>query len=173
MKATGSLMTGNAGFMLGTYVPYMPYVFKSGKHQGQNLESLMFKNYSFVAFLLSQVNKNDVANPNEMHRHLTWLISAGENRQTILTCPFCQEKKATHFLANYALDSRLVCCDDPACRGRLKQWNGQILPFKFSSLKYFSRIGKTAYDQAQSFLKKSFGLPPVLTPERILEFFKA
>ncbi len=129
-----------------------PYVFKSGKKAGQSVESLMFSDYGYLAYLKRIADKEMVSGskPNKLHLRLAWVMRVGEFVKSPENCPYCYDKKAEGgykkvemFSVRYSYGSssfglRFTCCNEDECKYKLLEEKSKLLPLKFSSMAYFS-----------------------------------
>jgi len=164
---------------LSNYCPSGPYIFKGGKRKGVVLESLMFKDYNFLLYLLAKIRKEkgDSENKNELEKHLEWLLARGENRETKALCPQCGKKRVVYLSVAYSrfdfsAGPYYTSCENRECIERLRGMATKsiaLYPFRFSTLKNFR--SKTDQKRIGNIFKWAFGLPSPLRRERLFAFF--
>jgi hypothetical protein len=143
-------------------IPQAPYVFKSGKHKDECVESFIFKNSDYLFHVRNREHRTGDA----LDQHLDFIFEAGHKMPTKIICPFCQQKVVKYFLFDrYLLLPGLTCCDDVECKMQLKKLHPQteLVPFRFSSLGLFKKI--TIRRKAEIFFKKVYGMPRIITPQ--------
>ncbi len=139
------------------YEPAEPRILQSGKHAGSSLEILMFRDYSYLSFLLRKINEKWIGGSKaDFHLHLEWLLDRGEDRQTVALCPFCRMEKVKYFSvlrsrSGLSVGRSYISCEK--CIDELKksvpaEKQIEILPFRFSVLDRFwrGRDQKTVID---------------------------
>lgn len=150
-------------------IPEKPYAFKSGKHQGEFVESFIFKNSNY----LFRVRNRDHRLGDVLDRHLDFIFEAGSRLQTRNICSFCKERNVKFFLfsVNLLLPG-LTCCENSDCQQKLKILHPGIdlISFRISSLGIFKKI--TARRKAEIFFKKIYGLPRIITANIVFSIFR-
>ncbi len=164
-----------------TYEPQEAYAFKSGKREGKTVEGLMFDDYGFLLFLRRKIKNNSSGkNSNRLERHLEWILSRGEDRETSMLCPYCRKRKVSRFSVKYShedfsIGPQYTCCDFEECADKLRalSFGGyvELLPFKFSSITRFS--SKRDRRAVVSLFKTVFGMSPPLRRDKLFKFFSA
>jgi hypothetical protein len=163
------------------YNPTGPYVFKNGKRKGEVLELLMFKDYSFLRWLLYQINSEAHRQKNQLHQHLEWLIGQGENRPwPVQMCRHCGQRPITKFSIlgteefGYSMGLSYACCSDLTCMEKLQgEAAGKSVIYLspcFSNIRFFRH--KSDQRLFTQLLRSFYGLPDRLTRQRAFEFFK-
>ena len=154
------------------YVPNGPYILKNGKRKGKSLEELMFENYSWLDFMLKNMNFNlkEFSKLNNLHLHLRWLMARGEDRKTNQVCPHCGVGHVKFFAYSYKEKNFFMACDKIICRGEILA-KASSHPLKFSSVLDFNSPSRP---YVLYFLKKIFLLDHKdLTAEKLFNFFSA
>ena len=160
------------------YNPSSPYVFKGGKRKGVVLESLMFKDYGFLLYLLAKIRKEKKSEgKNELERHLEWVLARGEDRKPKALCPQCGKKRVEYFSVAYShfdfsVGPHYTCCDSPDCAEKVKGMAMKRValdPFRFSVMKNFR--SKTDQKRIGNLFKWAFGLEGQLRREKLFSFF--
>jgi hypothetical protein len=160
--------------------PQEPYVFQSGKHVGQCLEILMFKDYSFLNWQLGKIRESYKGNEkNKLHEHLEWLLTQGGNRSVSMICPHCNQRPIKWISVSgnnygYSMDLYYTCCDSEECRDQLRAWSDDrntFLEIKFSQILRFNH--KQDQKQFAELLRAIFSTPKRLTREWSFEFFSS
>lgn len=110
-----------------------PYLFKQGKHAGEYLEEVVFKNPGYI---IACNRYRDGRNVNRFQKHLEALL---ENAPTTTKkCPICGEKSVKYFLfLNHEdVNEKLCCCENPECQNDLKMNHpgDYLLPIKLKSI---------------------------------------
>lgn len=148
---------------------YVPYIFQSGKYQGQSLEEVIFKDPNHIANLLyyKEVGK---MTEGVLSRHLDLLSRTPDTK---LKCPVCHQKSVKYFLFLNSEDIShdLICCEDPACQSHLlvNHPNDYLLPMKLSSLVPLRQ--KNLRKKMVSLLKRALCLKGSLSAEQIFTAF--
>ena len=147
-----------------------PYVFKTGKHQGQTLEDLFFKEFSFVVYL----NKKKGTFSFSLWEHLVFLFATSKNLEVKKICPICQTNKVKYFylLPKNLIAEKYTCCDNPNCRTAMRSRYHIEREFRidFESLVNLPR--KSLMDHAGRLFKVIYGLPRELKKETTFNLFK-
>jgi hypothetical protein len=150
-------------------IPTTPYIFQSGKHAGESVESFIFKGSEYLFHVRNRKHReNDV-----LDQHLDFIFEAGCELETKLLCPFCQEKKVKNFLVlNKQFLTGLTCCDNPECRRQLKNLHPgyDLRIFRISTLGEFKI--PSIRKKAETFFRKVYGYPRKATPEKILDMLR-
>ncbi len=162
-----------------TYQPDGPYVIQSGKHAGQVLELLMFRDYPFLSFMLKRLKGHFWKKKNKFHLHLEWLMQGGENRQPKMICPQCKKQTVEYFSIIYghsggfSISPLYTCCGQEKCKEQLRAMAlgkpQRLMPFRSSTIKRFSTIA--GRKEVVGLYKRVFGLPERLTRQVAFEFF--
>jgi hypothetical protein len=142
--------------------PETPYIFKSGRHQNECVESFIFKNSNYLFEVRNRKHRTGDA----LDKHLDFIFEAGDQLSTAKVCPFCQQKMVKYFLFNHnLLLPELTCCQEHECQKSLKELHPttNLIRFRLSSLGLFKKI--TARKKAEIFFKKIYGLPRRITPQ--------
>lgn len=152
------------------FIPDGPYQFKSGRHQGEYVESFIFKNSAY----LFRVKNRDHYASDKLDIHLRFIFNAGQKLETKILCPFCRTNKVKCFiiLNSVKLLPGLTCCENSECKNKLKflHPNHELVRFNFQALEIFQKINLRG--QAERFFKKVYGLPGKLTPDFIFKTLK-
>lgn len=162
------------------YTPTGPYVFGSGRRAGKVVEVLMFKDYSFLCWLLEKMRKESTnGGKNKLQRHLEWILEKGEKLPVQSLCPHCKEKPISRISVignerdGYTMGFNFTCCDSARCLEKVRNMAGRempkILPVKFSSLRKFRR--GTDQEQLAKLLRSIFNVPSRMTKEVAFELF--
>ena len=150
-------------------IPQEPYVFKSGKHKDECVESFIFKNSSYLFHVRNREHRAGDA----LDQHLDFIFEAGYKMPTKIICPFCGQKVVKYFLFNRdLLLPGLTCCEEMECKIQLRKLHPgtELVPFRFSSLGLFKKI--TIRKKAEVFFKKVYGMPRIITPEIVFSRLK-
>ncbi|MBU4348352.1 hypothetical protein KJ671_02550 [Patescibacteria group bacterium] len=154
------------------YIPSGPYIFKTGKRKGKSLEELMFENYSWLDYMLKNMNSNlkEFSKLNSFHLHLRWLMARGEDRVSTQSCFCCLSKRVEFFAYSYREKKYFTACEDVICRGKILA-KANSRPLKFSSILEFSYPSRLFIAK---FLREMF-LPccKKLTADELFKFFSA
>ena len=165
--------------VLQEYSPSAPYVFKTGKHKGQTLEVLMFKDYAFLVWLLRKLdkdNKHKKTKKNMLHLHLEWLLKRGEDRIAKMLCPQCSEEPVVYFSvirtgSDCLISHIYTSCEKEECIEKLYSMSlGNVVylyPFRFSVMMEFSSRNR---EQVTKLFKTVFDISR-LTPQIAFDFF--
>ena len=168
--------------ILNTYFPERPTTIKTRNFGNEAAEVLMFKDPRII-FRMAETENKDLC-PDQLRRHLRWIIAKSQLRTPQMTCPFCKRERVSktiairnrgsEYMKGFFFDSRIVSCKN--CVGRLaterafwyfKQCRDQEeIPLKFSE------IAKLPLDteKLQEFLMKVFDVKD-MTPQTVFEFF--
>lgn len=148
---------------------YEPYIFRSGKYQGQSVEEIIFKDPAHIAKLLYHKEQGTMTD-SALSRHLDFISKTPDTK---LKCPICKNKSVKYFLFLNSEDisKDLICCEDPSCQSHLliNHPNDYLLPMKLSSLMSFRK--KTLKKKMVSLLKKSLCLSSSPTATQIFAAF--
>lgn len=150
-------------------IPQAPYVFKSGKHKDECVESFIFKNSNYLFHVRNREHRTGDA----LEQHLDFIFEAGCKLSTKTICPFCNQKTVKYFLFNRdLLLPSLTCCEEMECKIQLKKLHprNELVPFRFSSLGLFKKI--TIRKKAEIFFKKVYGMPRIITPQIVFSRLK-
>lgn len=163
------------------YTPSSPFQIGSGNRMGKYLETLMFQDYSFLHWHLTQIQKKMAPGgiKNRYHQHLEWLMKQGENRQAKMLCPICKTKPITQFSVvgnakfGYSMGVYYSACDGDICRNRVEAMCPGKLPIwhdaRFSSIGHFN--SSSDRKMFVDILRQVFLLTKRLTPQKALQFF--
>lgn len=162
------------------YNPAGPYVFKTGKHQNQSVEVLMFRKYGFLRWLLNKISQeSNGGTKNLLHRHLEWLLARGEELNPTAICPHCKLRPVEYFSIrrsgnDFNIGTYYTCCGNLECREKLValSWEKfpEFKPFKFSVIAEFE---KGDQKRVGELFRWAFGLPKPLKRETVFTFFNA
>lgn len=150
-------------------IPENLYAFKSGRHQGEYVESFVFRNSNYLFHVRNRKHRDIDA----LDQHLDFIFRAGSKLQTKTVCPYCRQRAVKYFLLDeYLLFPGLCCCEDAACKAELKSLHPEtrLMPFSLSSLGAFKKAG--ARKKAETFFRKVYGLPKRLTPQTVFLILK-
>lgn len=153
------------------FVYECPYIFKTGKHQGQPLEDSFFKDFSLVYWL---IKKRETLLP-PLGQHLDFLLEISKKFETKIICPVCKTNKIKYFylLPGNIISEKLTSCDNPDCQQSMKNRYDVIrtIPIKFEALGQLPK--KNLIIRSGKLFKKFYGLPRVLKKETIFNLFKS
>lgn len=132
-----------------------PYLFQTGKHAGEYLEELIFKNPDYI---ISLNNYRKGKNINRLQNHLETLLENTPRYKKI--CPICGERTAKYFLfLNHEdINKNLVCCENYLCQTELKINHPQdyLLPIKLKTALSFR--SKRLTKEALRLIKEAVGI---------------
>jgi len=152
------------------FVYEKPYVFKTGKHKGQLLEDLFFKELSFIIYLNSKKGSFSF----HLWEHLAFLLANSKKLEVKKICPICQTNKVKFFylLPKSVMAEKYTCCDNPTCRTAMRSRYHIEREFRidFESLVNLPRKG--LMDHAGRLFKVIYGLPRELKSDTTFNFFK-
>lgn len=154
--------------------PSAPYFFENSKcFQGKSLEYVLFNNSS--AFF--RISRRAHHEGDRMHRHIKFLLTAGDDLETRLICPFCKKESIKFFLLldNHFVHQKLTCCANEACRKALKAGHGDdmLIALKVINLGMKVLKTKTLRKKVEMIFRQALGLKPTSKPQAIFDAVSA
>jgi hypothetical protein len=147
--------------------PERPYFFKNSKrYPGQSLEYLALNNSAAFFTLKDRPHKEG----DSMHRHIDFLLSAGDDMDIKHMCPICGQRPVRFLLFRNCsfLSLNLSCCDDPSCRYQLQHGTGdRLIAVKLRNLRQFNKKGNKK--KAERIFRQLLFLRPSDSSEKIFQ----
>ncbi len=148
-------------------IPERPYFFKNSKrYPGQSLEYLALNNSTSFFALKDRPHKEG----DSMHRHIDFLLTAGDDMDIKHMCPICGQRPVKFILFRNCslLSLNLSCCDDPSCRYQLQHGTGdRLIAVKLRNLRQFNKKGNKK--KAERIFRQLLNLRPSDSAEKIFD----
>ena len=146
-------------------LPSGPCLIKEGGYRGWYLENFLFSKPEQISSLI----KNDDYLEDYWHA----LVSASNQIDILIDCPFCQERKVQYFASvknSEKIPDYFISCGAENCLSELKlvSGNAEILPIRLSTLIVLEKFEGHALS---SLLCRAWGINRYADENEIFKFF--